>query len=172
MPESSQAGPSAPPKCTAYRALPPLEPFFLGSGATAVTTDGRYLFSVIDEEVLCTDLTRGTGQVVGRIEPVSITHFYSVLNAHREASLKLTIIARFTFLINFPGRRRDLCHFSDAIWLSSLHHYARRFLHPLRVCDIFAGAFHNDASTKSSSCARCSSSDQCRGSDWHSRGHW
>lgn len=63
---------SAPPiKRTAYDSLSNIEPFFTGSGPAAITSDGRFLFTAIDDEVLCTDLSQGTGVVVERIQPVS-----------------------------------------------------------------------------------------------------
>lgn len=82
IPSSATAGPSrpkagaaaapAPPvKRTAYDSLSTIEPFFTGSGPTAITSDGRFLFTAIDDEVLCTDLSQGTGVVVERIQPVS-----------------------------------------------------------------------------------------------------
>ncbi|CAO1622308.1 unnamed protein product [Parajaminaea phylloscopi] len=74
MPDSSQAGPSSksrgpPSKRTVYEELSSVEPFYLGSGPFALTSDGRFLFTAIDTEVLCTDLAAGTGEVVGRFEP-------------------------------------------------------------------------------------------------------
>lgn len=78
MPDSSQAGPSevsyahTPPKRTAYASLSSITPFYLGFGPTAVTRDGRFLLTAIDTEVICTDLSKGTGEVVGKLEPVSL----------------------------------------------------------------------------------------------------
>ncbi|CAO1623246.1 unnamed protein product [Sympodiomycopsis kandeliae] len=78
VPESSIAGPSTrkaapakhlpPVKRNAYRPHSSIEPFYTGSGQTALSSDGRYLFTPLDEEVLVTDLSNGTGNVVQRIE--------------------------------------------------------------------------------------------------------
>lgn len=65
----SKSGP--PSKRTAYRPHSSIEPFYTGAGHTALSSDGRFLFTSIDEELLVTDLSVGTGRVVKRLEVVS-----------------------------------------------------------------------------------------------------
>lgn len=111
MNTSSAAGPSSsrkvangggpPPKRSAYRSHSSIEPFYTGSGQTALTSDGRYLFTAIDEEVLVTDLSIGAGRVVKRLEvdgeeisSISVTPTSShVCVTTRAASCTLVIYA-------------------------------------------------------------------------------
>lgn len=110
---SAVAGPSKQPiKRTAFELQSSIDPFYTGAGPSCITSDGRYLFTAIDEEVLCTDLTVGTGQVIARWSPddedvssISITKSASHLCVTTRAASCTLFTYAITSMSPFQTRR-------------------------------------------------------------------
>ncbi|PWN25228.1 WD40 repeat-like protein [Jaminaea rosea] len=123
MPQASSSSSSAPPpKRTKYDELGAIEPFYTGSGSTSLTRSGRYLFTALDNEVLCSDVEDGAGRVIGRLEPdgeeissISVTPNGShVCITTRAASCTLYIYAINSFAPFTASRTRSQARAHDA----------------------------------------------------------